>query len=61
MWELIARTAREGKEAGIRVAVCGQLAADREMTGRLLEAGVDELSVPPADVPAVKARVRELD
>ena len=61
VWELIARTARAGKEAGIRVAVCGQLAADREMTGRLLEAGVDELSVPPADVPAVKARVRELD
>ena len=61
VWELIARTAQAGKAAGIRVAVCGQLAADREMTGRLLEAGVDELSVPPADVPAVKARVRELD
>ena len=61
VWELIVRPARAGKEAGIRVAVCGQLAADREMTGRLLEAGVDELSVPPADVPAVKARVRELD
>ena len=59
--DLIRRTARAAREAGIRTAVCGQLAADREMTAFLLEAGVDELSVPPADVAAVKAAVRALD
>ena len=59
--DLIRRAARAAREAGIRTAVCGQLAADREMTAFLLEAGVDELSVPPADVAAVKAAVRALD
>jgi phosphocarrier protein FPr len=43
------------------VAVCGEAAADDLAVPLLLGLGVDELSVNPEAVPAVKQRVRELD
>jgi phosphocarrier protein FPr len=42
----------------VRVAVCGEVAADPANTGLLLGLGVDELSVSPPAIPAVKDAVR---
>ncbi|MCI9337021.1 MAG: phosphoenolpyruvate--protein phosphotransferase [Lachnospiraceae bacterium] len=45
---------------GKRAGICGELAADLELTESLLEMGVDELSVPPAMVLPLRRRVREI-
>lgn len=57
---LIRRTVEEGHRHGRRVALCGQLGADREMTRQLLQMGVDELSVPVGEVLGLKAHVSTL-
>ena len=59
--ELIRRTVEEGHRHGRRVALCGQLGADRSMTKTLLQMGVDELSVPVGEVLELKAHVSTLD
>ena len=57
----LARVARQTREAGVPIGVCG------EMGGRPLEAmaliglGIDRLSITPAAVGPVKAMIRSLD
>ncbi len=46
---------------GVRVCVCGELAADPELTETFLALGVDELSVAPRAVLPLRRRVRESD
>lgn len=58
---LIGMAARAAKDAGLWIGVCGELAADLTRTAELLAMGVDELSVSPSSVLALRARVRELD
>ena len=48
---------KEGK----RVGICGELAADTALTGKVLEMGVDFLSVVPACVLPVRKAIRETD
>lgn len=57
---LIARVATAGGARGCRVAVCGEAASDLLAVPLLVGLGVDELSVTPRRVGAVKERVREL-
>ncbi len=57
---LIARVATAGGARGCRVAVCGEAASDLAAVPVLVGLGVDELSVAPRRVAAVKERVREL-
>ena len=57
---LLAMTAENARKAGIRVGVCGELAADREMAEFWLSAGIDELSVPPRSVLPLRERFSEL-
>lgn len=45
VWSLITLTVYNAKEAGIPVSVCGEMAADLSWTERLVELGVDKLSV----------------
>ncbi len=45
---------KHGKWAGI----CGELAADLELSERFVEIGVDELSVAPSMVLKVRKRIR---
>ena len=44
---------------GIRVGICGELAADTSLTASLLDIGIDELSVSPANVLSVRKSIRD--
>jgi phosphocarrier protein FPr len=57
---LVARTCAAARRRGIPAAVCGALAGDLAAVPLLLGLGVGELSVGAAQVPAVKARVRDV-
>ncbi len=55
--ELIRRTVANGHKAGIRVEICGELAADTTFTQTFLDYGVDALSVSAPFILAVKDAV----
>jgi phosphocarrier protein FPr len=57
---LIAQTTQAARLQGRFVDVCGAVAADPQAVPILLGLGVDRLSVSPARLPAVKARIRRL-
>ncbi|MDR0588939.1 MAG: phosphoenolpyruvate--protein phosphotransferase [Spirochaetaceae bacterium] len=48
-------------KAGIWAGICGELAADPEMTETLIEMGYDELSVSPAFILETRKRIREMN
>lgn len=50
-----------GHEAGISVCVCGEMASDPYCLPILLAMGVDDLSINPRSIPAVKHLVRNFD
>jgi phosphotransferase system enzyme I (PtsI) len=56
--EMIAGSARK---AGIWAGICGELAADRELTGRFIDMGYRELSVSPAFILEMRGRIRDMD
>lgn len=58
IWRCLEMLAEAARETGCRVAVCGELAADPEAAGRLVDLGVQELSMAPSSIPAVKAFLR---
>lgn len=58
---LIHRTVSNAREHGIRVSVCGEMASEPLYVPILLALGVDELSVSPPLVPAVKYLIRHMD
>ncbi|GBQ30319.1 phosphoenolpyruvate--protein phosphotransferase [Gluconacetobacter sacchari] len=55
---LIAQTVEGARRHGRWVGVCGGLAGDPFGAALLTGLGVDELSMTPRDIPAVKARIR---
>ena len=57
---LIDAVCRAATGSGVRVAVCGEVAADPTAVPLLLGLGVDELSVVPYSVPTIKQSVRGL-
>jgi phosphotransferase system enzyme I (PtsI) len=57
---LIRRTVDVGEQAGLDVAVCGEMASQPLMSFALLGLGVRELSVNPRSVPLVKRLVRSV-
>jgi phosphoenolpyruvate-protein phosphotransferase len=58
---LIDLVVRAARGRGRHVGVCGEAAADPRCTGLLVGLGVDELSVAPGSLAAVRARVATLD
>jgi phosphotransferase system enzyme I (PtsI) len=50
-------TAENGKKAGIWTGICGELAADLTLTDRLLELGIEELSVAAPMVLPLRAQI----
>lgn len=55
---LIRLVVHEANQAGIPVAVCGEIAADPRFTPLLLGLGVHELSVAPRHIPVIKSAIR---
>jgi phosphotransferase system enzyme I (PtsI) len=49
-----------GKDKGIKVAMCGEMAGDPFHIPILLGLGIDELSMNPQSIPAVKSMIRSL-
>ena len=58
---LIGMAVEAAHRHGCRVALCGELGADLEMTEQLLRLGVDELSASPSALPGLRRHIRELD
>ena len=56
---LIETVVKNAHEAGIWAGICGELGADTELTERFLQMGLDELSVSPSSVLAVRKAIRE--
>ena len=56
--ELLRIIAKNAHAAGIPAGICGELAADPELTDTFIEMGYDELSVSPGAVLALRERVR---
>lgn len=54
-------TAKNAHDNGIWVGICGELAADLELTEEFLRIGIDELSVSPGLVLSVRKKVRDID
>jgi phosphoenolpyruvate-protein phosphotransferase (PTS system enzyme I) len=57
---LIQMTVEAAKRAGVRACMCGEMAADVELTPLLIGLGLDELSVAAGQVARVKHAVRQL-
>lgn len=58
---MIAMTAENAHRAGIWVGICGELGADTTLTETFLKMGIDELSVSPGRVLAVRQAIRAVD
>jgi phosphocarrier protein FPr len=56
----IQQVAQAAHKAGIWVGVCGEMAGNPAAAALLVGLGIDELSMAPPAIPAVKARLREL-
>jgi len=57
--KMIKTTVDNAHKAGIWVGICGELAADLNMTEKFLEMGVDELSVSPGRILSLRKKIRE--
>ncbi|MDI6773952.1 MAG: hypothetical protein QME60_00940 [Verrucomicrobiota bacterium] len=58
-WDLIAATARAARRAGKPLSICGELAGAPRFTPRLIELGVDTVSVSPRRIAAVRRAARQ--
>ena len=58
---MIQIAAENAKKAGIWIGICGESAADTELTKFYLDIGVDELSVTPGTVLELRKTVQQLD
>jgi phosphotransferase system enzyme I (PtsI) len=59
--ELIARTIKAGKARQVEVSLCGDMASSPEYAGRLVDLGLENFSVSPAQIGAVKLAISRLD
>lgn len=59
--ELIRMSAENAHKHGAWIGICGELAADTELTETFLRMGIDELSVSPTFVLKVRDAVRNID
>ena len=49
-----------GHDIGCWVGICGELAADLELTEKFVQMGIDELSVSPSCLLPLKEKVRKI-
>ncbi len=60
VWKLIKKTVDDAHDAGITVAVCGELSNDPASALLFLGLGVDELSMAPTFIPTIKHVIRSV-
>ena len=58
--KMIQMTVENGHKHGIWVGICGELAADLELTETFLKMGVDELSVSPSFILPLREKIRRI-
>ncbi|MBQ2382352.1 MAG: phosphoenolpyruvate--protein phosphotransferase [Succinivibrio sp.] len=58
--KLIENTIINGHLAGIWVGICGELASDEKFIGKLIQLGIDEMSVVPSSVLSLRAKIATL-
>lgn len=58
---LIRTTVDNAKRAGIWVGICGELGADLSLTEQFVRMGVDELSVAPSHILALREKISEIE
>ena len=57
IFRLMNMIVKNAHDAGIRVGVCGEMGADVKLTQKLMEMGIDELSVSPSLVLEIKREI----
>ncbi|MGN1280964.1 MAG: phosphoenolpyruvate--protein phosphotransferase [Succinivibrio sp.] len=57
---LIETTVVNAHAAGIWVGICGELASDEKFLGKLIQLGVDEMSVVPSSILTLRAKIATL-
>ncbi len=57
---LIELSTKNAHEAGIRIGICGEMAADLRFTKRFLDMGIDELSVVPGEILRLRQEIRNI-
>ncbi len=58
---MIEITCNNAHKNGIKVCICGELAADISITERFLDLCIDELSVPSKDILLIREKICEID
>jgi len=58
--KLLEMAAKNAKQAGIPISICGDLAADMECTKTFIQMGIDELSVPPPMILPLRKLIHEM-
>lgn len=54
---LIEWTAKNARENGIWIGICGELGGDTDLTERFIRMGIDEFSVAPSDILRLRAHI----
>ena len=57
---LIGMSAENAHKYGVRIGICGELAADMALTETFMRMGIDELSVSPSFVLPLRDFVRKI-
>ncbi|MCR5537440.1 MAG: phosphoenolpyruvate--protein phosphotransferase [Succinivibrio sp.] len=60
VFRLIDNTIKNAHQAGIWVGMCGELASDENFTAKLVQLGLDEISVVPSSVLRLRAKIATL-
>lgn len=59
LWRLLSRIMEAAHAAGLKVSMCGEMAAHPLATIPLLGLGLDEFSVNPSDIPLIKNNIQK--
>ncbi len=60
IWKMIEYVTENAHKYGKKVGICGELASDTQLTGELLQMGIDELSVVPSKVLELRKTIRDM-
>ncbi len=59
LWELIQKLSRTAAQAGKPMAICGELAGNPELTGRIIQSGLTAISTSPSHIARVRRAVQK--